>query len=262
MNLSVESVSWHADAKPIIEDILLNVDAGELVGLIGPNGSGKSTLLRCIYRVLKPMTGQIALDGRSFTTMPVQESARRMAVVVQESSVEFEFTVREMVLMGRTPHKTLFAQDTVEDWQIVEQALTQVHMDALAEQRFNTLSGGEKQRVLLARALAQQPQFLVLDELTNHLDIRYQLEILDLVCSLGVTTLAALHDLNLAAFYCDRIYVLQQGRIVACGSPNDVLTADLIRSVYNVAVEVMIHPHTQKPHITFFPASLNRRQAP
>ncbi|MEM9954839.1 MAG: ABC transporter ATP-binding protein [Chloroflexota bacterium] len=256
MNLDVQRVSWEVETQRIIHDIRLRVQANEFVGLLGPNGSGKSTLLRCIYRSLQPSTGEMYLNGQNLLTLPAKEVAQKMAVVLQESPIQFDFTVREMVAMGRTPHKKLFDADTSEDWQLVEDALMQVNMLGFAERSFSTLSGGEKQRVLIARALTQQAKFLVLDEPTNHLDIRYQLEILDLVSSLGVATLAALHDLNLAAIYCDKLYILKAGEVVAEGTPNDILTAELIADVYGVSAEVSLHPLTGRLNITYVPASL------
>ena len=254
MKLQVESVSWSVDAQPILRDIAAEVAAGEFVGVLGPNGSGKSSLLRCVYRALKPDAGLIALDGDSVWELDSREAARRIATVLQESPGEFEFVVWEMVLMGRTPHKTIFARESEEDYALVESALEQVGMLAFAERDFATLSGGEKQRVLIARALAQQARFLVLDEPTNHLDVRYQLEILDLVRGLNVTAFTALHDLNLAATYCDRIYIMAQGRIVAAGTPEAVLRPELIRNVFGVEAEVQTHPRTGKLHIVYLPA--------
>lgn len=256
MTLNIERLRWSVDARRIIEDVRLTVDTGAFVGLLGPNGSGKSTLLRCIYRGLKPETGTISLDGADLLAMPPRDAARRMAVVLQETPVQFDFTVQEMVLMGRTPHKSAFDPDTNDDWDIVADALAQVDMLDFWERSYGTLSGGEKQRVLIARALAQQSPFLVLDEPTNHLDIRYQLEILDIISELPVTTLAALHDLNLAALYCDRLYVLSEGRVVASGAPDAVVTADLISEVYGVRANVATDPRTGKTHITYFPASV------
>jgi len=256
MTLHVHELGWSVDARRIIDDIRLSVETGAFVGLLGPNGSGKSTLLRCIYRSLKPDAGTISLDGADLLAMPPREAARKMAVVLQESSIQFDFTVQEMALMGRTPYKSAFEPDTNDDWEIVADALAQVDMLDFRERSYGTLSGGEKQRVLIARALAQQSQFLVLDEPTNHLDIRYQLEILDIMRELPVTTLAALHDLNLAALYCDRLYVLSEGRVVASGAPDDVVTADLISEVYGVRADVAKDPRTGTTRITYFPASV------
>ncbi|QRG69541.1 ABC transporter ATP-binding protein [Brevibacillus choshinensis] len=252
MKLAAKDISISLGNEQIIHDICLEVKAGEFVGLIGPNGSGKSTLLKSIYRVLKPVAGRIFLDGDDLYQLAPRESARRMAVVRQESSVEFDFTVLEMVLMGRSPHKGMFQMDTPEDMHIGKEALARVGMTDYSERSFFSLSGGEKKRVLIARALAQQAELLVLDEPTNHLDVRYQLQVMDLVKQLGIPVLSALHDLNLAAMYCDRLYVLKAGRIVASGCPDEILTADLIREVYEVETDVSIHPVTGKKHIYFF----------
>jgi iron complex transport system ATP-binding protein len=247
----IERLSWKAAGREVIRDIEAEVAPGEFVGLIGPNGSGKSSLLRCVYRVLEPDAGFITLDGEGVWQLDAREAGRRMGVVQQETNTEFEFTVLEMVLMGRSPHKGMFDRDSEEDFRIVEETLERVGMLPFAGRSFPTLSGGEKQRVLIARALVQQPRFLALDEPTNHLDIRYQLEMLDLVKGLGITTLAALHDLNLAASYCERLYLLRSGELVASGAPEEVLRPDLIRVVYGVDSVVRSHPLTGKPHAFF-----------
>lgn len=254
MTLHVEKVTWRVEEQAILRDVAVDVAAGELVGVLGPNGSGKSSLLRCIYRALKPDAGYIALDGDNVWDLDAKEAARRTATVLQETPGEFEFVVWEMVLMGRTPHKSMFARENAEDHDLVESALGQVGMLPFAERSFATLSGGEKQRVLIARALAQQARFLILDEPTNHLDVRYQLEILDLVRGLQVTTFTALHDLNLAATYCDRLYIMSEGEIVAAGTPEDVFQPSLLRKVFGVEAEVQVHPRTGKLHIVFLPA--------
>ena len=256
MELHIDGVSWCVDGKAILRGIDLDVRSGEFVGLIGPNGSGKSSLLRCIYRALRPNAGLIVLDGADvWQELRPRDVARRAAVVLQEFPSEFDFTVHDIVMMGRSPHKGLFDRDDVEDFRLVAEALDKVGLADFAQRNFQTLSGGEKQRVLVARALAQQAEVLILDEPTNHLDIFYQLEILDLVKGLGVTTLAALHDLNLAALYCDRIVVLKDGAVVTSGVLEDVLSAELIREVYRVAAEVRPHPATGRPHITFIPGN-------
>jgi iron complex transport system ATP-binding protein len=253
MKLTIADLSWSVEERKIIDGVLLDVQPGEFVGLLGPNGSGKSSLLRTIYRVLKPDAGLITLDGEDVWRMDARQAALRTAVVAQERGGEFDFAVHEIVMMGRNPHKRLFDRDTADDYAIVAAALQQVDMLTFAERSFRTLSGGEKQRVLVARALAQRAKFLVLDEPTNHLDIRYQLEILALVKSLGVTSLAALHDLNLAAGYCDRIFLLHHGKICATGPPEQVLQPALIRQVYGVEAHVEQHPITGQLHVTFFP---------
>lgn len=253
LKLCVEDVSWSVEERTIVDGVLLDVEPGEFVGLIGPNGSGKSSLLRTIYRVLKPDAGMISLNGEDVWCMDAREAARCTAVVMQERTSEFDFTVHEMVMMGRNPHKGMFDRDTRADFAIVNEALARVGMADFAGRAFNTLSGGEKQRVLVARALAQQARFLVLDEPTNHLDIRYQLEMLMLVKGLGVTTLAALHDLNLAAHYCDRLFLMDRGAIVAFGPPEAVLQPARIRQVYHVDAHVERSPRTGQLQITYMP---------
>lgn len=255
MKMTAEQVSVRMDNKHILQDAGIRVGEGEFVGLIGPNGSGKSTLLKSIYRAIKPEAGWITLDGEDLKRIPIKESARRMAVVRQETSVEFDFSVMEIVMMGRSPHKKLFQPDSEEDSRICADALARVGLDSYAHRSFFTLSGGEKQRVLIARALAQQAAFLVLDEPTNHLDVRYQLQVMDLVKSLGIAVVAALHDLNMAAEYCDLLYAMRGGKIVASGTPEEILHPELIRDVFDVEAEVMVHPITGKKHVYYFSKS-------
>ena len=209
-----------------------------LVGIIGPNGSGKSTLLKCIYRVLKPDTGVIMLDGKPLNEYKVKDSAKALAVVSQHNYYNFEFSVQEIVMMGRAPHKKTMERDNAEDYKIVEECLEKVGMLPYRHRVFSSLSGGEQQRIILARALAQKTDCLILDEPTNHLDIKYQLQLLDIVKSLGVTVIGALHDLNIAAAYCDRIYAMKNGRLVACGTPEEVITEDFIHMLYEVDATV------------------------
>ena len=223
----------------ILKGIGLETGGRELVGVIGPNGSGKSTLLKCIYRVLRPTAGAVYLDGRDLDSYSYRESARRVAVVAQHNYYNFDFSVREVVLMGRAPHKRALERDTAEDYRIVEESLETVGLAAFADRSFSTLSGGEQQRVILARALAQRTPCLILDEPTNHLDIKYQLQLMDLVRGLDRTVIAAVHDLNIAAMYCDRLYAVKAGRIVGQGAPKTLLTSEFIREVYEVDAQVM-----------------------
>lgn len=240
-------------------EILHGIDftAGDrsLVGVIGPNGSGKSTLLKCIYRVLKPSEGAVFVDGQPLSEYRVRDSAKKIAVLAQHNFYNFEFTVQDVVLMGRAPHKRALERDSAADFKIVYEAMEHVGVAPLRDRLFSTLSGGEQQRVLLARALAQQTPCLILDEPTNHLDIKYQLELLDLVRSLDRTVVAAIHDLNIAAMYCDTIFVMQSGRIVAAGAPRDVLTRSLIRSVYEVDADVFTDSDGLL-RVLFYPQSL------
>lgn len=240
-------------------EILHGIDftAGDrsLVGVIGPNGSGKSTLLKCIYRVLKPSAGAVFVDGQPLSEYRVRDSAKKIAVLAQHNFYNFEFTVQDVVLMGCAPHKRALERDSAADFKIVHEAMERVGVAPLRDRLFSTLSGGEQQRVLLARALAQQTPCLILDEPTNHLDIKYQLELLDLVRSLDRTVIAAIHDLNIAAMYCDTIFVMQSGRIVAAGAPRDVLTRSLIRSVYEVDADVFTDSDGLL-RVLFYPQSL------
>ena len=224
--------------KAILDHIRLTTGRQQVVGLIGPNGSGKSTLLKCIYRVLQPDRGAVFLEGRTLREYSVRQSARKLAVVAQHNTYSFDFTVREVVLMGRAPHKRTLERENAEDYRIVHRALETVGMADKETRIFSTLSGGEQQRVVLARALAQQTPCLILDEPTNHLDIRYQLQMMDLLRTLDRTVLLAVHDLNLAAAYCDVLYALQDGKLVGSGTPRELLTPAFIRQVYQVPAQV------------------------
>jgi iron complex transport system ATP-binding protein len=251
MKLAIEHVSYIVMGTSIIHDVSMNIKAGQFIGVIGPNGSGKSTILKIASRIMEPNDGLIRLDGQHLYELSPKKVAQEMAVVSQETSLTFDFSVQEMVWMGRHPHKGLFQSDTDKDRKIVNEALKRVGMKGYEERSFMSLSGGEKQRVLIARALAQQAKLIILDEPTNHLDIRHQLQLMDLVKTLNVTVLAALHDLNLASVYCDYLYVIQNGQVVMSGTPENVLTTDRIREVFGVETEIIIHPVTKKPHITF-----------
>jgi iron complex transport system ATP-binding protein len=253
VNIEIAHVSVAIQGKRIVQEINVHIQPGQIVGLVGPNGSGKSTLLRTVYRLLKPEAGYVRLDGDDVWKLTARESAQRTGVVVQETPSDFEFTVREVVQMGRTPHKDAFARDTQQDTELVSKALERVEMAGFDDRLFSTLSGGEKQRVLIARVLAQQPKLLVLDEPTNHLDIHHQLDILELVSKLGITTLITLHDLNLATAYCNHLYVLSDGQIVAQGDPQATLTRELVQQVFRVDAVSMRHPVTQKLHLVFVP---------
>ena len=249
MSLRLEGVSVDIAGRRIVTGIDITVADGQFVGLLGPNGSGKSTILKTVYRVHPPSAGRVLLDGADLRAMKPRDAARRVAVVTQEFVSEFDFTVREMVMIGRTPHKQAFSRDTEADRTIAETAMERAGCAHLADRSFNTLSGGEKQLTLIARALAQEADHLILDEPTSHLDIRYQVQILELVAGLGVSVLAALHDLSLAAMFCGTVHVLAGGRIVADGPPRAVLTPATIRAAYGADVLVIEHPDTGTPHL-------------
>ncbi len=253
MDLLLKNINVTLGDKNIIQDISLAVAKGEFVGIIGPNGSGKSTLLRTIYRIIQPNSGTIILDGKNLKDVKLAESAKKMGVVGQFNTINFDFTVFEMVMMGRTPHKGLLGSDKPADYEISLEAIRKVGMESHINRSFSTLSGGEKQRIILARALAQQPQLLILDEPTNHLDIKYQLQILSIVKSLGIGVLAALHDLSLAAMYCNKLYVLKDGNVITSGIPNKILTPELVRDVYEIECDIKENPDTGYLAITYYP---------
>ena len=251
MEIRAEHVSVRIGKKEIIDDITAKVDRKEFVGIIGPNGSGKSTFLKTIYRVLTPEKGTIWLGDRELNQISGRQSAKQLGVMTQSSIMNFEFTVEEVVLMGRTPHKKLMEMDGKEDYDIAHDALKKVGMFDRRDSSFNTLSGGEKQRVLIARALTQQPQALILDEPTNHLDIQYQLHLLETVKRLGIEVFAAMHDMNLAAAYCDRLYVIHHGRIVAYGTVKEVMTEKMLKDVFSVRARITTDEQTGKMSILF-----------
>jgi iron complex transport system ATP-binding protein len=251
MRVETDGLTVEIAGVRLVEDATLRAGSGQVVGLVGPNGSGKSTLLRCVYRALRPSAGTVRLGDEDLHTLSAREGARRLAALPQEAVTEFDFTVAEVVAMGRLPHQRSVARTTGEDRKACEAALVRVDAGHLADRGFLTLSGGEKQRVLIARALAQQPRVLVLDEPTNHLDIAQQLEVLALVRGSGLTVLTALHDLNLAALHCDLLYVIDSGRIVASGAPHDVLTPELLAEVFGVRAHRVPHPESGAVQLLF-----------
>ena len=240
--LKTSGVAYGVREKQILNGIDFYVNEGEFVGIIGPNGSGKSTFLKNVYKVLRPQSGEITLMGRDLLAMTNREMAQRMAVVVQERETSFDFTVEEVVMMGRQARKRLLERDDEADRALVRDILAQTELLPLRERGFSTLSGGEKQRVLIARALAQQTALLILDEPTNHLDIKYQLQLMETVKRLDATVVAAIHDLNLAALYCDRLYALKDGVVIGMGTPSELLTPEFLYETYEVRAEVSEGP--------------------
>lgn len=253
MRLDLAGVSAHIDARPIVSDVHLTAGPGEFVALVGPNGSGKSTLLRTVYRSLRPSGGVVLLNGHDLWRMRPRQAARHRAVLPQHGQAAEGFSVTEVVTMGRHGHKRPLDRENDADRAAVATALARVGMAWAADRLMTTLSGGERQRVLLARALAQEAPLLVLDEPTNHLDIGSQLLLLDLIRSLGLTLLAALHDLDQAASYADRVVVLRDGLVVGHGTPLEVLTPGFIGEVFGVRAHVGPHPLTGRLHIAVAP---------
>jgi iron complex transport system ATP-binding protein len=259
--INLKQVSFSYGDTPVLHHIDLLVQEGEMVALLGPNGSGKTTLIKLLSGVLRPTAGDIHLDGSVLSRMKRRQVAQRVAVVPQQFSMPFAFTVREVVLLGRTPFLSVFSDEGEQDHRVVQQAIERIGIAPLKERFFNELSGGERQKAILAMALAQEPKILLLDEPTAHLDINHQVEILDLVKRLnreqGVTVIGAMHDLNLAALYFDRLLLLKEGRIFADGTPEKLLTVETIEEVFAASVQVTQHPLTKSPHIVVVP-----RQSP
>ncbi|ADB33489.1 ABC transporter related protein [Kribbella flavida DSM 17836] len=244
MKVSAQNIGVTLSGHPVLSDVDLEVRPGEVVGLLGPNGSGKSTLLRTIYRAIRPDAGAVHLGDLDVWSATTREVARRCAVLTQDNPSEVELNVLDVVLLGRIPHRSLTRRSDREDLPRARDCLAEVGALHLEDRLLPTLSGGERQRVMLARALAQEPQVLLLDEPTNHLDIAHQLDLLSLVRRLGVTAIVALHDLTLAAAYCDRLALLDRGRLVTVGPPGEVLTPERVQAVYGVACDVLVHPRT------------------
>lgn len=257
IGLEINQVDFSYFDGLVLEDINLSVKAGEMVGLLGPNGSGKTTLIKLASGILKPARGEIRLDGNRISSLSRRFIASKVAVVPQQFHIPFAFTVSEVVTLGRTPFFKALAAESEDDRQVVDNSLELVGIDELAERRFDELSGGERQKVILAMALAQQPKLLLLDEPTVHLDIAHQMEMLELVRGLnierGITVAAAMHDLNLAALYFDRLILLKEGRVWADGTPAQVLTEASISEVFAASVRVEVHPLTGAPHIVVMP---------
>ncbi|WP_456695074.1 ABC transporter ATP-binding protein [Aeromicrobium sp. P5_D10] len=243
--LIVDDVSVVIGGTPILHEVSLTARRGEVVGLLGPNGSGKSTLLRAVSGILPATRGRITLDDLDVGTAGRQAIARRCAVLSQDHATDIELSVLDVVLLGRIPHRR--SSGDRSDLELAAESLRRTDAEHLSGRSFPTLSGGERQRVLLARALCQQPQVLLLDEPTNHLDVSHQLGLLELVASLDLTCVVALHDLTLASTYCDRVALLRAGRLVAVGTPAEVLTTERIENVYGVDCDLLTHPRTGRP---------------
>ena len=251
MVLSLRDLSVEAAGRALVDRLNIDVAVGSIVGLVGPNGSGKSTALRCVYRALKPTSGAVLLDGTDLASLKLRDSARSIAALTQESHTELDFTVAEVVALGRAPHARGNHPPTARERSLCRQAMDRLDVAHLADRSVLTLSGGERQRVLVARALVQEPRVLVLDEPTNHLDVRHQVELLSFLRSSELTVLTALHDLNLAAQVCDRIAVLGSGCLVSSGDPAEVLTPELVRKVFGVDATVVPHPRTGTPQLLY-----------
>ncbi|WP_072805761.1 ABC transporter ATP-binding protein [Rhodococcoides yunnanense] len=251
MTIHANGIRWSRGSTSILDGVDFEPTPGETVGLIGPNGSGKSSLLRILAGIVAPDAGTVTLDEVPMASMRRRRIARRVAMVDQHSDTEVDISVRDVVRLGRIPHQGMFGGDSGADDRAVLRALGDTGMSTKSHRMWHTLSGGERQRTQIARALAQEPTELLLDEPTNHLDIAHQLDILALVAELPMTSFIALHDLNLASMFCDRIVVLRAGLVVATGTPADVITEDLVRVVYNVHADVVLDETGSYPQVTY-----------
>lgn len=250
--IQLQELEFSIAEKVILNNLSITIEEGKFIGIIGPNGSGKTTMLKMLYRHLKQTSGSVTLHEKEIWDIAPKKLAQQMAVVSQESPVLFDFTVKDLVMMGRTPYKSWLSSDNAEDFKIVQVCMEQANVAHLAERTFVHLSGGEKKRVMLARALAQQAKILVLDEPTNHLDIEHQLHLMDLVKELPITIITAIHDLNLAAAYCDEIIVMKDGTLYDQGTPKQIFTERTLLDVFRVRVGVSTNPFTKKLHLFFY----------
>ncbi len=253
----VHQLSFRYDAVSVLERIEFVIRAGEFIGVIGPNGSGKTTLLKLLSAILKPDGGKIEFEEMDLSRWRRHELAQKVAVVPQETVFLYPYTVLEIVLMGRAPFTSLLGFDRPEDLQIARESLKQVGLFSMADRPVQALSGGERQMAVIARALTQQPEVLLLDEPTAYLDIRHQQEIYELLTRLNqkqqLTVVVVSHDLNLASQYCQRLMMLFGGQIQANGSPQEVLTKGRIEAVYGCQVLMDCHPMTGRPRMTLVP---------
>lgn len=260
--IEARSVTFSYGSQEVLRDVSFAVRQGDFVGILGPNGSGKTTLLRCLTGILRPSSGAVMLAGREVSAMARKDIARLVAVVPQETEVHFDFTVEELVAMGRLPYLGRFQKEGPDDREKVEWAMEVTGIEDLRRRPVTLLSGGEKQRAVLAKALAQRPRVLLLDEPTSHFDLRYQVEMLDLSTRLnreeGITVVAVLHDTNLAAAYCRDMIMLSGGGLFARGSTEDVFTPGNIGKLYGLDVVSMSHPVTGD--VLVFPARLKGRR--
>ena len=252
--LSVENVSWSEprSQRKIIQPIRLELAPGRVLGIVGPNGAGKSTLLRLLYRYHVPTTGSVKVDNVDIWSVPARVAAQTVAAVLQEQVTDFALTVRDIVTLGRMPHRKGFGGGAgAQDKAIVQGALDRLDLSNFSSRKLGTLSGGERQRVMVARALAQEPRLLILDEPTNHLDIRHQLEVLTLIRELPFTIVTSLHDLNMAAAVCDDILMLQGGTPLSFGTPQTVLTESAVSEVFQVTARQERLTPSDSKHFTF-----------
>lgn len=251
MKLIVENLRCNFNKKDILKGISFKVPRGKFVGIIGPNGSGKSSILKSVYGSICGYGGRIYLDDTDLKSITPRERARKIGVLPQEEPTQFDFSIEEVVQMGRYPYRGFFEKYSVEDQRIVEESLSKVGLLDKRKRIFNELSGGEKQRVLIGRALAQKSDLLILDEPTNHLDIGYQLEIMNFIKSQNITVLSAIHDINIAVMYCDEIIVVKDGLVLEAGPVEKVVTREMLKRVFNVNGHISRNPLSKKLQVSY-----------
>lgn len=251
MTIKVDNLTWKIGKKTILDGISFDAKPGKMLGLLGPNGSGKTSLLRLIAGLRQPNSGHVFLDNKNIGGIGRRNIAQRVAFVEQHASTNANLKVIDVVKLGRFPHRSMFSGWTHADEAAVEEAIERTGMKAKRYERWQSLSGGEKQRAHIARALAQNPKEIILDEPTNHLDIQHQMGLLRLICGLPMTSIIALHDLNHASMFCDELIILQSGKIVAAGTPNDVITQDVLKDVFSVDARIEHSKYSDRPHIHF-----------
>lgn len=251
-SIAVTNLCWQVNGRALLDSLSFSLSGRGMYGVIGPNGAGKSSLLRCLYRFIRPDSGQISINNQPIEDFSRKAFARLVAVVPQELPPVFDLTTEAVVAMGLIPHKGWLGADSARDRLLVSEALAKVGLEGYGRQPFGKLSGGEKQRALIARALVQRPKILILDEPTSHLDVRYQIEVLELLKRLDVFVLCTIHDLNLASAMCDELLLLGRGRLIAKGTPQQVLTESLLGDVFGVCCTVEPHPQHGKPLIHYF----------
>lgn len=253
--LSISHLNFSYDQKKILSDITLELESGVFTGIIGPNGSGKTTFAKLISKLLKADKKTVYLNHQDINDIKIADLAKSMAMVPQASSINYDLTVYEVVLMGRTPHLKRFQRESETDFNVVKEVMIETDTWAFKDRLIHQLSGGERQRVVIARALAQEPKVLILDEPVTYLDIHHQLQVMSLIKTLSstrnMTIIMILHDLNYALKYCDHIILLSDGEVFKYGKPDDVVTIDHIRAVYNIDVNIIDHPVTKKPMVVF-----------
>lgn len=253
MGIEVKKLNYSIGGTEILNEIELDIKDGDFVGLIGPNGCGKSTLLKNIYRTYKPKGKTVFIDGHDIMELSSRKLANHMAVMAQENNVEFDFEVFDMVMFGRYSHKKFLEGDSAKDREMCKKCLEEVGLSGYEHRSFLSLSGGEKQRVLLARVLMQESKTIILDEPTNHLDVSYQYQIMNILKKQDFTVFSSIHDLNIATIYCDKIICMHKGKIVCYGTPEEVVTAENIKKYYHIEAQVSVNPVTNKVQVYYLP---------